>query len=174
MQRTNKLLSAVCVASFAALSHGQAIANVQPGGNNAVMSLTVSGSISARPQWQNASNAEISTLTFAFDGFAEATTNQDVDSDAVSAKLVNATVYPADVAVVLPTSCTIGGSAVSNTHVKLVTDAYGASGEYASGTHQITDNGLKSYALRFAAAGNYGALSGAVTCTTGGTMTYTY
>ena len=149
-----------------------ALSNVQAGSNSAVISLTVGGSIAARPQWQSSSNAEIPSLTMTFAGFAEATAAAIVNSNNAQAKLVNATAYPANVAAVRPSSCTIGGTAVAQTDIRLVSDASGTSTEYTDATISIATNALYTYSLRFLAG--YGNLSGTVSCTTPGSLTYSY
>lgn len=142
-------------------------------GATSSVTLTVSGSILPRPEWQNTGGTAISTMAFAFSGYAGVTAATNVDSAAVTAKLVNSASYPATVSLTLPTTCLIGATAVTQSHISLVTDATGTSSEVTGTSFQVSANTDKTFALRFASAGNYGDKSGAVSCTAGA-VTFTY
>ncbi len=136
-----------------------------------VLTLTVTGTILSTPDWQDGSSASIASVAFDFDGLVAGAAAANVDSAASTVKLVNATAYPATVALVRPATCTIGADNVANGDVHFLNN----------GTPVTTDtnislatNGDQSYALRFAAAGNYGDKSGAVACAVSGSLTYTY
>ena len=135
---------------------------------NLDLALTVSGSRTAAPKWQSAAGVDITTLDFAFSG-AAGVAAANVDSTTVVAKLVNATSYPATIAVTVPATCTIGVSAVAPADIKVVFNA-----AIAAATLSIASNANQNLAIRFLAAGNYGDKVGAVACATAGQLRYTY
>jgi hypothetical protein len=135
---------------------------------NLDLTLTVSGSRAAAPVWQDGAAATITTLGFAFSGVAGvAATN--VDSANQTAKLVNATSYPASVAVTAPSTCTIGATAVTGTDVKVL---FG--GTAAGATISLASNANQTFAIRFLSTGNYGDKTGTVACSGSGLLRYTY
>jgi hypothetical protein len=133
---------------------------------NADLALTVSGSVAPMPQWQDSSNNPLSQLTFVFSGVA-GLASSNVDSASVGAKLVNALSYPASVSVTTPSGCSIGTSNVTNNDVQLL-----VGGTVAGNTVSLATNGISQFSLRFAS--NYGDKSGAVNCSSGGRLRYTY
>lgn len=137
-----------------------------------VLTISATGTILPMPDWQNGSNASISTMSFNFGTlFAGPTAAANVDSANFTAKLVNASSYPATVALVRPSGCTIGATPVLAANVHFMNNRTAVT---ANGNITITSNANQTYALRFASAGNHGTNSGAVSCTTSGNLTYTY
>ena len=96
-----------------------------------------------------------------------------MDSDALTVVIKDASISGqlVSIALVTPSTCTIGGAAVSNSDVKLVF----SNTEFANGaTLSLTESNANSLLLRFVDDGNYGDLSGAVSCSGAGSLTYTY
>jgi hypothetical protein len=135
-----------------------------------VLDINVTGTIAAQPVWQDGSSANITAITLDFSGLVAGPAAQDVDSAPSTAKLVNAIAYPASVALVRPANCTIGADAVNNADVHFLNNSTPVT---TDSSFDIGANTDQSYALRFAAAGNYGDKSGAVSCDPG-SLTYTY
>ena len=161
IRRANLAFQAVAIASAIGVFGTASAANLD-------LALTISGSRVSAPKWQNAANADITTLDFAFSGVAGvAATN--VDSATVQAKLINATSYPASVTVTVPATCTIGATAVAAADVKVVHNT-----AVAGATISLASNANQDLAIRFLAAGNYGDKVGAVAGTTAGQRRYTY
>jgi hypothetical protein len=70
-----------------------------------------------------------------------------------------------------PTSCTIGGSAVIDSHVSLITPG----SEYQGSTSiTFTEGASNILQLRFSASGGYGDKAGVVSCSSPGSLTYSY
>lgn len=132
--------------------------------------VSATGTITAAPQWQDGANAAISSFAFDFSGVAGTVAAADVDSSAISAKLVNMTALNT-VNVATPSGCSIGGSNVSAGDVKVLVNGTAVAD---GGSFTPTVNVVQPYKLRFAAAGNYGTLSGLVTCSTPGSFVYGY
>lgn len=138
----------------------------------AVLTLTVSGTIAPTPVWQDGSSVNITTVSFSYAGqIANGTPATNVDSATATVKLVNATAYPASVALVRPTGCAIGATSVTDANVHFLDNG---TPRTTNTTISLTTNGNQSYAVRFASAGNYGDKSGAVSCSGNGSLTYTY
>lgn len=170
--RRGNVFGGLVVFSAVALSM-PATANVSSG--SAPLTLSVGGTIAARPQWQNSSSSEITSLTFTFSGIAESSASANVNSDVSQAKLVNTLAATGDVSLTRPTGCSIGGTSVANGDIRLVSDVSGSSAEYdGSVSLTLSNNTLYNFSLRFLASGGYGAASGAVSCSGAGSLTYTY
>jgi hypothetical protein len=159
-------LVGVCVTGVFALLPSVALA-----AGSKALALKVTGSIAAAPAWQDAASAPITELSFAFSGIAGTTANVEVASATVDAKLVNAPSYPASISLSRPKSCTIGSDNVADADVIFKAGATPLSTDAA---FNISSNATVTFGLAFAATGNYGDKAGAVSCTTDGSMTYTY
>lgn len=157
MKATRALVSLSLLASLTAMA-----ANLD-------LALTVSGTRTAAPKWQDGASSDITTADFAFSGVVGAAAT-DVESAVVDIKLVDALSYPATANVTVPSGCAIGANSVSAGDVKVVAD-----GVVAGGTLSFAnDTTTKAIKVRFAAAGNYGDKSGAVACSTAGQFRYSY
>lgn len=135
---------------------------------NADLTLTVAGTRTAAPQWQDGVATNIASLPFTFSGVAGVAA-ANVDSATSTAKLINATSYPATIAVTTPIGCSVGVTPVTNVNVALL-----VAGVAAAATFNLASNANQTFALRFLAAGNYGDKIGAVACTTPGLLRYSY
>jgi hypothetical protein len=136
-----------------------------------VLSLLVSGTIAPSPEWQDDTGAPITSMNINFSGLMAGTTAAvAVDSPTVPVKLIAST-YPASVALVRPAGCAIGVSAVNNNNVHFMMNNIAIT---TNSNINIPNANVQSFGLRFAAAGNHGNKSGAVNCSTAGTLTYTY
>lgn len=136
------------------------------------VTLTASGTIAAAPQWQDGAGADLTSIAFNFGNLiAGSTPASDVDSASYAAKLVNASAYPATVALVRPGTCTIGANNVTNANVHLV---FNATAVTSDSNISLPSNANQAFSLRFAAAGNHGSQAGVVACGTSGSLTYTY
>lgn len=136
------------------------------------VTLQVEGTIASSPDWQDANGGAVSAISFSFGSrVASAISVEDVDSTPFTIKLVNATSYPASVALVRPGGCLIGGSEVQNEDVHFLNNGTPLSSNQAI---SIATDASQSFALRFAAAGQHGAQSGSVACNVPGSLTYSY
>lgn len=136
------------------------------------VSLTATGTIAAAPQWQDGAGADLTSIVFNFGNLvASQVAAVDVTSAAVSAKLVNAAAYPATVSLVRPSGCSIGTRNITQSHVHLM---HNGSAITTDASFSIGSNANQTFALRYAAAGGYGTATGVVSCTTSGSLTYTY
>ena len=138
---------------------------------SAALTLGTTGTITAAPVWEDGAGTVITNISFDFTGIAQSSANLNVDSTSKTVKLVNASAYPATVTLVRPASCTIGSNAVANTDVNFLNNG---SAVGTDGNISIASAANQTYALRFAAAGNYGTFTGAVSCTSTGSLTYSY
>lgn len=136
------------------------------------LALKVTGSITAAPAWQDASSSALTQLQFDFSGMAGESANADVLSTSAQAKLVNMTASTT-IGLVRPKGCQIGSTSVSDAHVVFVAGASEISSDSAT-AFSMSNNVLMTFGMKFAAAGGYGAASGAVTCSTDGSLTYSY
>lgn len=140
-------------------------------GSEAV-TLQATGTIAAAPAWQDGAGADLTNIAFSFASLiAGSASAADVDSAAFVAKLVNATAYPATVALLRPAGCAIGANSVTDSNVHFVNNGTAIS---SNANISISSNGNQSFALRFASAGGHGSQSGSVSCTTPGSLTYSY
>lgn len=156
---------------------------------NVSLTLTVSGFIAATPQWDDGSflepkweapvnfsvqpdggKAHIMLANFSFSGIA-GTAAANVDSESQPIRLTNASSYPATVALFRPSMCTIGANTIAHSDVHFLNNGTPVTKDT---TFSISNQSLQNFAIRFAAAGNYGDKSGAVSCTQNGHLTYTY
>lgn len=135
------------------------------------LTLTASGTMVRSPLWLGATSDILTTQTFSFEGIIAGPTAVDVTSADVTIKLVGVTAYPATVALVRPSSCTIGSEGVADTDVHFVNNGSIVTADTAL---SIASDATQTYALRFAAAGNYSDKAGAVSCGATGSLTYTY
>lgn len=133
------------------------------------VSFGAGGTILAAPAWRDAIGNEISTLSFAFTGTSGAVSAVDVDSIAFAARLTDAPLYPALIAVTLPSGCSIGSTPVADAHLRLL-----VGGVEATALFTVFSNANQDYGLRFAAAGGYGTATGNVTCSQAGKYRYSY
>lgn len=137
-----------------------------------LLEVSLSGTVWPTPNWRLSSGGSITTADISFAGkIAPGTANTNVDSVATGIRLVSASAYPATVAVVRHSSCKIGSTSISDTYVHILYDGTAVT---TNSNISIADSNAHNYALRFAAAGGYGTLSGAVSCTNNGSLTYTY
>lgn len=151
--------------------------------------LCVTGTILPRPDWETADGpswekdvdfsvdrssekAPVTNVCYDFGGVVAGDTPAlNVDSAAIRIRLTNATSYPATVALTRPTGCMIGVSPIHGANVHFINNGIAVT---TNSNISMTSNALQSYGLRFAAAGNHGSQYGAVTCTSAGSLTYTY
>ncbi len=137
------------------------------------LDLDVTGTILDAPAWRDGSSNVITTASFNFGNVITGDAATNVDSDDITVVLKDASIAGqlASIALTTPSSCTIGGDAVSNSDVKLVF----SSTEFADGaTLTFTESSSSSIKLRFADDGSYGDKSGAVSCSGAGSLTYQY
>ena len=137
----------------------------------ATLTLAVGGTIAPAPAWQNGSGANIENVSFSFDGLIAGEEANNVDSAVSLVRLINAPTYPADVGLIRPKGCAIGSTAVMEPHVHFLNNKTAV---VANSHFSIPNNMNQSYQLRFAAAGRYGHASGAVSCSSRGSLMYTY
>jgi hypothetical protein len=140
-------------------------------GASEILTLSTTGAISAAPEWQDGDSVPISAVSFDFGGLVAGPAGADVDSANQVVKLVNATAYPATVALVRPSSCSIGATLVTNSHVHFMGNG---SAVTSDSSVSIASNATQTYGLRFSSAGSYGDKSGSVSCVNPGSLTYTY
>jgi hypothetical protein len=123
------------------------------------------------PTWRDASNNPVTATQFVFSGFAKPTALQNIDSQSLQLSLTGAITYPASVAITRPSRCSIGSKKINDAFVYLILNA---TVYRSNSTVQILDGNLQTWALRFASEGNYGSLTGAVTCLGAGRLRYSY
>ena len=137
------------------------------------LDLDVTGTILDAPAWRDGSSNVITTASFNFGNVITGDAATNVDSDDVTVVLKDASISGQLVTIALttPSSCTIGGDAVSNSDVKLVF----SNTEFANGASlSFTESSSSSVKIRFADDGGYGDKSGVVPCTGSGSLTYQY
>jgi hypothetical protein len=136
------------------------------------LSLGVTGTIIESPSWEDGSSNTITTASFNFASFVPGSASQNVDSADLSfvLKAPSSSGQILTVAFVPPSSCSVGSSAVHDTHVKLVF----SNTEFGSTNLSFTESSSATLKLRFIDDGGYGDKSGAVACTGAGSLTYTY
>lgn len=139
----------------------------------AVLTLTASGMIIKPPHWEDSGNNTITTLNFDFSGAADpARHHQDVDSQTVLAKLVDAIQPQIMIDLIRPKKCKIGVNNVQDEHVHFVHASH--SHENDGKKIQIQSGVLQKFALRFSKAGHYRDKFGVVSCEIPGSLTYEY
>lgn len=155
-----------------------------------IVQLYVTGSMYAGPDWEddhtsapqwetaadfsldlNSEKASINSVNFTFSGVSSNSPAVPVDSAPSSIRLTNAFTYPATVALVRPSGCTIGATPVLAANVHFLNNGFAVT---TNSTISVTSNARQTYAIRFAAPGNHGSQSGAVSCSTPGSLTYNY
>jgi type 1 fimbria pilin len=136
------------------------------------LSLNVTGTIIEGPSWEDGSSNDITTASFSFASVVPGSANQNVDSAevAVVLKAPSSSGQILTVAYVSPSSCSVGSSAVHDSHVKLV---FGNT-EFGNSNLSFTESSSAALKLRFIDDGGYGDKFGAVSCTGAGSLTYTY
>jgi hypothetical protein len=141
-------------------------------GSDAILTLTATGLIVRPPHWENAGNQVITNLNFDFSGVAElGQANKNVDSQLAKAKLVDFSRFSAPITIARPKKCFIGQTSVQDDDVHFI---YNGQVFEKNELFQIYSEAVGSYGLRFSKNGNYRDKSGAVSCTTSGSLTYTY
>jgi len=137
------------------------------------LNLQVTGTILEAPSWKDTGSNALSSVSFNFANIITGAAASNVDSAAVSVILSDPSNASSTLTVNLttPSACTIGGNAITNSHVVLVH----SSTAYAnSATLSISEGATNSILLRFKSDGNYGDKSGAVSCSNAGSLTYSY
>ena len=137
------------------------------------LSLTAAGTINAAPSWTNSSGNTVTSVDFDYSSFVPGVADSNVDSS-LFALLLNDPSNSGNVRFALvttPTGCTIGSQSVTNSHIRLVRN-----------TIEIPNNAMMpllegnqyNIFLRFIDDGNYGSSTGSVSCSTAGSLTYSY
>jgi hypothetical protein len=159
-----KILTAT---TLAMLGTSQALTAATP--PPVILALKIGGEVKRSAEWQNELGQNINEAWFNFDTYTGPAA-RDIDSSIAQIGLANpvAGSFPVTIGLIKPLSCTIGGSAIDDTHVQFLQD-----GEVISGSDFSLQSGTHSFMLRFSADGNYGENSGNVRCSDG-TMTYNY
>ena len=139
---------------------------------NLAIDLNVTGTIIASPYFTDSSNTVISSISFNFGSIQarEAATNIDSDQESF---IFHDPANSGGVSVLIlqnPVGCSIGSDNVSDNDILLVAGGVAAS----SGTVGIQEGQVMYVNLRFDSAGSYGDSSGSVSCTTAGTLTFSY
>ena len=112
------------------------------------LSLDVTGTILDAPAWRDGASNIITTASFNFGNVITGSAATNVDSDALTVVIKDASISGqlVSIALVTPSTCTIGGSSVSNSDVKLVF----SNTEFANGaTLSLTESNANSLLLRF-------------------------
>ncbi len=137
-----------------------------------ILSLVVTGSIAPAPEWRNAAGFEISSINLSFAGQVAGTTDdRPIQSEATSARLINAINYPSNVNLRRPSGCHIGATNIDDQHVEFV---FNNSLAFADGVMSLTSDRMQSFMLQFSKAGHYGKAFGPVHCDQGGALIYGY
>ena len=139
-----------------------------------ILELKVDGYIERSPTWVDAqTNTNVTEITFSFSSVQAETSNTDVDSNAFSVKLDSPSQAGQTFSVELeaPSGCSIGNHTIYDNDVKLVVNSMEHSN---SNSIAITEGNRNDMQLRFSQQGSYGSLSGRVSCTSSGSLTYSY
>ena len=148
---------------------------VQDGVNAAEITtnLYVSGTILPAPQWQDQNSNPITLISFSFDSTISGGASQDMDSDVFNLILsdTNNSGGSLNVSLLTPSGCTMGVTEIEDGDVFFIVN----SSAYANGSLlTFTEGTTYATKVRFSGNGNYGSAAGLVTCSTTGTLTYTY
>ncbi len=157
----NKIVVATVIWSMQSISYSAGTLTIP---------VTVLGTIAAAPLWQDGLSAPLPSMAFDFTGSANSVAATNVDSAVITAKIVNMSVLNT-IVVTTPTTCKIGASAIVNTDIRLIVNITPVA---SGGTFTMTNAVTQPFKLRFVSTGNYGLLSGVVTCTVAGSLVYAY
>lgn len=138
------------------------------------MPFAIGGQRENRPQWQDASQDEITSVSIDFRAYAQARDRVAVDSQAIRASLKFASSYPVSTKLTLPSGCSVGTARVNDRHVRLLTNASGSFAEYQNGPLTIANDALHSFVLRFTDNALLGLRSGGVLCASDGAISFSY
>ena len=148
------------------------VVSTQTYATDKAVDLEVQGTITAAPYYSDASNVVITSITMSFDSQQAAAATRMVESDQ-QPFILHDPANPGTVRILIlqnPTGCSIGTNLVSDDDISLVAGGV----EAPSGAVGIQEGQVMYVSLRFAAAGDYGDKSGSVSCTTPGSLTYSY
>ena len=135
--------------------------------------LYVSGTILPAPQWQDQNANVITLISFSFDAAVAGAASQDVDSASFNFILrdTNNSGGSMNIGLLTPAGCKLGATDIDDGDVYFLLN----SSAYANGSIlNINEGTTYSAQIRFSGSGNYGNAAGLVTCSTTGTLTYTY
>lgn len=149
-----------------ALSVGLVAANANAG--TAVLSITVGGTVYPQPYWTvNGTQGTLAAYTFN----NVIVSGSSISSSANLLRLVTSDPKQGDIALVTPSGCSIGTSNISNSNVVFIADqSYTGSATIKFSVFGSTSG--QSTTMSFTNISP--TASGNVTCTTGGSLTYTY
>ncbi len=137
-------------------------------GTDLNLGLLATGTITAPPSWL-VGGTPASSASFNFTQTAPGA-GQNVDSTPLSVQLSHDGVTSAQqIALVRPTQCSVGTSAVADADVAMVFDGVESA---ANANVPFTPGTAKSSKMRFKS--NYGTAKGAVDCKVAGSLTYQY
>ena len=137
------------------------------------LALGVAGTILDAPAWRDGASNIITSADFNFGNVITGSASTNVDSSDLTVVIKDSSKSGQVVSITLttPTSCTIGGESVTNSHVKLVF----SNTEFAGGaTLSLTESNANTIKLRFVDDGGYGDKAGAVSCSGAGSLVYQY
>jgi hypothetical protein len=136
---------------------------------NATLTINVGGAIWAQPFWKVAGTKN-SSVTYTFGTYAGLTPDMDSGTSTLQLVLDSNAPVASNVNLTTPTGCSIGGTAVTDSSVKLVV----AGAEKATGTVSTStfSGTAATTTLRFKNVAS--TVSGAVACTGAGNLTYTF
>ena len=137
------------------------------------LDLNVSGTILGAPEWRNTGATQITSVTFDFGSYQAGDAARNVDSGSQSVVLYDPANSSGSLSVTLatPSGCSIGADNITDSDVKLM---FNSTEQANAASISITEGATNAMELRFASSGNYGDKSGAVSCSSAGTLTYTY
>ncbi len=137
-----------------------------------IVEFQVVGYVRRLPKWQSSQGQELSQVYFSFDDLiAGKKADVDVDSRAVTVRLVDAVSYPASTMYLAPDGCKIGGHAISRGALVL------KSGSLIipdGGTLSIAHASSVTLALRIKSEARMGDKFGLIRCDSRGSLTYSY
>ena len=125
------------------------------------------------PEWRDTGATRITSVTFDFGTYQAGDAARNVDSGSQSVVLYdpNNASGSLSVALATPTGCSIGADNVTDSDVKLM---FNSTEHSNAASITIIEGATNALELRFTSSGNYGDKSGAVACSSAGTLTYTY